>query len=462
VEIVLATLAALAVMWGAALLLLWLTGRRTAVRELAHLLPNLARLFHGLLRDPRVPFRSKALLLVGLAWFASPIDLIPEFIPIIGPLDDAVVGALILRHIVRTSGRMVVTEHWHGDPRLLTLLFRAAGLADTQLIASADGDVRGLLAMRGNWLGGLVALLVIAAIGAIDLVTPPEVDFELFYVAVIVGTAWWIGRSSALLAAFASIVVELLADDFLRPEIQSAVAFNATLRLVVYAAAAFLASRLYDERERHRTRDVERATFLGVLEREFPRPIAALRARTTSLRAGLLPGDPAALANQQAIEHHAQDIEFLATDLLAIGDLQRSHLRLRADRVDLRELVREAVAESLRRDQLHLSGEAPVFVRADPDRLRHAVASVISRAIEAAPYESMEILVRDSADHGVVEIRTRARIGESDLDLARLLMQAQAGKLMLVAPESPRGMLITLSAPHAVAAANPEAVAKSS
>jgi signal transduction histidine kinase len=197
-----------------------------------------------------------------------------------------------------------------------------------------------------------------------------------------------------------------------------------------------------------------------VLEREFPRPIAALRSRTAALRAGLLPGDTNALANQKAIEHHAQDIEFLATDLLAIGDLQRTHLRLRADRVDLRELVREAVAESLRRDQLHLStGDTPVSVRADPDRLRHAVASVISRAIEAAPYESVEILVRDSADHGVVEIRTRARLGESDLDLARLLMQAQAGKLILVAPDSSRGMLVTLSAPHAVAAASAGAVA---
>jgi hypothetical protein len=71
----------------------------------------------------------------------------------------------------------------------------------------------------------------------------------------------------------------------------------------------------------------------------------------------------------------------------------------------------------------------------------------------------VEILVRDSADHGVVEIRTRARLGESDLDLARLLMQAQAGKLILVAPDGARGMLVTLSAPHAVAVASAGSVA---
>jgi uncharacterized membrane protein YkvA (DUF1232 family) len=454
VELLVGSLVVVATLWLALLLLLWVTGRRAAVRELALLLPNLARLFHGLLRDPRVPARSKILVAIGLAWIASPIDLIPEFIPVIGPLDDAVVGALILRHVVRTAGRPVVTEHWHGDRRVLALLFRAAGVPETQLIGQGRLDLRLSPTVRGHWLGVPVALLAIAAIGVVDWVTPPEVDFEFFYLAVVVGTAWWVGRSSALVTAVASLFAELLADDLRTPGIQPALVFNATLRLVVYIAAAVLASRLYEERARHFARDTERETFLDVLEREFPRPIAALRSRTAALRAGLLPGDVNALASQKAIEHHAQDIEFLATDLLAIGDLHRSHLRLRADPVDLRELVREAVAESLRRDQLHLStGDAPVSVRADPDRLRHAVASVISRAIEAAPYESVAILVRDSTDHGVVEIRTRAKLDESDLNLARLLMQAQAGKLILVAPDSSRGMLITLSAPHAVPAA---------
>jgi uncharacterized membrane protein YkvA (DUF1232 family) len=454
VELVLASLAAVVVLWLVSLLLLWVTGRREAVRELALLLPNLARLFHGLLRDERVPLSSKILVAIGLAWIASPIDLIPEFIPVIGPLDDAVVGALILRHVVRSAGQNVVAAHWHGDRRVLTLLFRAAGVSDTPLIVPRAADLRKSPTVLLRSVGGLVALLAIAAIGAADLLTPPEVDFEVFYIAVVVATAWWIGRPAALVTAVGALVTELLADDFLRPELQSAVLFNSTLRLVVYVAVAYITSRLRDERGRHIARDAERETFLSVLEREFPRPIAALRSRTTALRAGLRPGDLEALANQRAIEHHAQDIEFLATDLLAIGDLRRTHLKLRADPVDLREIVREAVAESLRRDQLHLStGDTPVSVRADADRLRHAVASVISRAIEAAPYEQVEILVRDGSDHGVVEIRTRAKLDEGDLDLARLLLQAQLGKLMLVAPEGTRGMLVTLSTPHAVAAA---------
>jgi uncharacterized membrane protein YkvA (DUF1232 family) len=105
-------------------LALVLAGRRTAAREVALLLPNLIRLFKDLIRDPRVPRSSKFLLILGAAWLASPIDLIPEFIPVLGPLDDAVVAALILRRLVKTAGREVVEEHWHGDPRTIARLLR--------------------------------------------------------------------------------------------------------------------------------------------------------------------------------------------------------------------------------------------------------------------------------------------------------------------------------------------------
>jgi uncharacterized membrane protein YkvA (DUF1232 family) len=105
--------------------LLWL-GRKTLARELVALLPNLVRLFRGLLRDDKVPRSSKALLLLGAVWLASPIDLIPEFLPGIGGIDDAVVAGFVLRHLVRKAGPDVVREHWQGDPRTLSLLLRLA------------------------------------------------------------------------------------------------------------------------------------------------------------------------------------------------------------------------------------------------------------------------------------------------------------------------------------------------
>ncbi|MDQ1512108.1 MAG: hypothetical protein QOG50_3952 [Actinomycetota bacterium] len=118
------SLAAIAVFYIVVLLVLVLLGRRTAAKEVALLLPNVLILFKGLVRDPRVPPGSKILLVLGAAWVASPIDLIPEFIPVLGPLDDAVVAALVLRHVVRTAGEDVVGEHWRGEPETLNRLLR--------------------------------------------------------------------------------------------------------------------------------------------------------------------------------------------------------------------------------------------------------------------------------------------------------------------------------------------------
>ena len=93
------------------------------------LLPNLAVMFRGLLRDPRVPRRSKLWIGFAAVWIASPIDLIPEFIPIAGPLDDAIMAAIVLRHVLRTSGDAIVREYWRGDPALIDRLLGAGGKA---------------------------------------------------------------------------------------------------------------------------------------------------------------------------------------------------------------------------------------------------------------------------------------------------------------------------------------------
>jgi uncharacterized membrane protein YkvA (DUF1232 family) len=107
------------------LVALILAGRRSLAREVALLLPNLALLLKDLIRDPRVPRSSKVLLWIGVVWVASPIDLIPEFIPFLGPLDDAVVVALILRRLVKTAGREVIEEHWRGDSATIARLMNS-------------------------------------------------------------------------------------------------------------------------------------------------------------------------------------------------------------------------------------------------------------------------------------------------------------------------------------------------
>jgi uncharacterized membrane protein YkvA (DUF1232 family) len=110
--------------WLAAVIALVAFGRRSQARELAKLIPNLLMLFRGLLRDPRVPRSGKLWVAFALVWIASPIDLIPEFIPIAGPLDDAIVAALVLRHLLRSTSQEVLSEHWHGDPATLRTIVR--------------------------------------------------------------------------------------------------------------------------------------------------------------------------------------------------------------------------------------------------------------------------------------------------------------------------------------------------
>jgi uncharacterized membrane protein YkvA (DUF1232 family) len=120
-------LVAVVAVWAVLVVGLIVAGRRSAARALATLLPNLIGLFHGLIRDPRVPIGSKVLLGLALLWFVSPVDLVPEFVPVAGPLDDAIVGILVLRHVVRRSGRAIVADHWRGDAATLDRILRLAG-----------------------------------------------------------------------------------------------------------------------------------------------------------------------------------------------------------------------------------------------------------------------------------------------------------------------------------------------
>lgn len=119
-------LGAVALLYVCLVAVLYVAGKRLLARELAMLVPNLVRLFRGLLGDARVPLPAKVALGLGLLWLASPIDLIPEFIPVAGPLDDVIVAALVLALVSRAAGRDVVRSHWHGDPTILARLLRLA------------------------------------------------------------------------------------------------------------------------------------------------------------------------------------------------------------------------------------------------------------------------------------------------------------------------------------------------
>ena len=102
-----------------------LAGRREDARALAGFVPDCVVLFSRLLRDRRLPRRHKLLVAALIPYLALPFDLIPDFVPVAGQLDDAVLVAFVLRRIVRANPDLI-REHWPGPPSSLGLVLRLA------------------------------------------------------------------------------------------------------------------------------------------------------------------------------------------------------------------------------------------------------------------------------------------------------------------------------------------------
>lgn len=92
------------------------------MRQVAEFLPACVTTARRLRKDPAVPRRAKVALLVAIVWVVSPIDLLPEFLPVIGPLDDVVAVVLLLRYAARSIPRQTLLGAWPTDPRLLERL----------------------------------------------------------------------------------------------------------------------------------------------------------------------------------------------------------------------------------------------------------------------------------------------------------------------------------------------------
>jgi uncharacterized membrane protein YkvA (DUF1232 family) len=142
-DIVIAVVAGLAVLWLAVIAALWAAKGRfdlAALREGLRMLPDLIRLLKRLAADPALPRGVRIRLWLLLAYLLLPVDLIPDFIPVIGYADDAIIVALALRSVIRRAGPQAIEHHWPGTGDGLTAILRLTGAARPQ---DERGETRG-------------------------------------------------------------------------------------------------------------------------------------------------------------------------------------------------------------------------------------------------------------------------------------------------------------------------------
>jgi signal transduction histidine kinase len=309
---------------------------------------------------------------------------------------------------------------------------------------------------RGDPRAALLAVAVIAGVGLVDQLTPPDADFGEFYIVGVVVAAWFlgwgVGVSFALLATLVRLAIDANGGDFGASSL-GIFLWNALSDFLVFAVVAFATDRVYIERERWRSVDVERRTMLRLLEQELPRPLRAADwfARTFEDAAG---GSLSESVRTQfaALRRHTREGLFLAMDLLAVGHL-RGGLHFELQPVALNQLVIEAAADTLDRTRvlLSLSGD-DLMTLADADRLRHAISSVLSRCLDLSPYEQVAVLTRASGAEAAVEIASRSRaIERSEIELAALLVEGNRGRLVIVPRAANRGSLVTIYVPRVTA-----------
>ncbi len=124
------------------------TGSSVQLRQFALdsalLFPNLIKLLGRLAKDQRVPRRSKLVVAGALGYLVSPVDVLPDFIPVVGVVDDVLVVALALNHLINVAGEEVVLEHWDGPRDLLELVRSVLDVASDLVPAKVRRLFRGL------------------------------------------------------------------------------------------------------------------------------------------------------------------------------------------------------------------------------------------------------------------------------------------------------------------------------
>jgi len=316
-----------------------------------------------------------------------------------------------------------------------------------------------------------LTLLAAAGVGVIwlvDISTGPDFGFAIFYLIPIGLASWWLGRASAMFIALLSTVAWIWADLVARPS----VLFSASLWNGLTRAAIDQVRR---ERIALRSVDAHREESLALIAHTLRRSAGEIESAIPDLtRAPALSAVERGAIDE--LRRQSRNFKRFADDVLEVGQLEAGRFRLNRARFDLSEFVATLVKET-DRDRLQLVSESdPVWIDADPERLRTAIEHILNNALRFSPPGSTvhvtvgqrdnraRVVVKDQGvglarahlgvifrKYGRIETAaTKDKIGVGlGLYVARLIVEAQNGSVSASSVGLGLGSTFTLDLPLA-------------
>jgi signal transduction histidine kinase len=260
----------------------------------------------------------------------------------------------------------------------------------------------------------LLAAAGIAVIWLVDISTGPDFGFAIFYLIPIGLASWWLGRTSAVLIALLATVAWIWADLLARPSVLfSASLWNGLTRAAIFLMLALLIDQVRRERIALRSVDAHREESLALIAHTLRRSAGEIESAIPDLtRAPALSAVERSAIDE--LRRQSRNFKRFADDVLEVGQLEAGRFRLNRARFDLSEFVATLVKET-DRDRLQLVAESdPVWVDADPERLRTAIEHILNNALRFSPPGStVHVTV------GQRENRARVVVKDQGIGLAR-------------------------------------------
>jgi signal transduction histidine kinase len=322
----------------------------------------------------------------------------------------------------------------------------------------------------------LVAAAGVAVIWLVDISTGPDYGFAIFYLIPIGLASWWLGRASAVFIALLATVAWIWADLLARPGVLlSASLWNGLTRAAIFLMLALLIDQVRRERIALRSVDGHREESLALIAHTLRRSAGEIESAIPDLtRAPALSAVERSAIDE--LRRQSRNFKRFADDVLEVGQLEAGRFRLNLARFDLAEFVATLVKET-DRDRLQLVAESdPVWVDADPERLRTAVEHILNNALRFSPPGSTvhvtvgrrdnraRVVVKDQGvglarahlgvifrKYGRIETPgTKDKIGVGlGLYVARLIVEAQKGTVSASSVGLGLGSTFTLDLPLA-------------